>query len=136
MFDISFMEILIISIVALVVVGPERLPKVARTLGHIFGRCRSFVYNIKTDIHNEIRMEELKSMHHSMQETAQSIEQSVRQEVDQLAASADTILPQNDTSGQQNQVQATNNPTQSPAVQQQTSEAGKSAPTSTQNDHH
>ncbi len=84
MFDISFMEILVISIVALIVIGPERLPAVARTLGHLYGRCRNFVYSVKTDIHNEMRMEELKKMQSSVQDTAQSIENSIRQSVDQL----------------------------------------------------
>ncbi len=84
MFDISFMELLVISIVALIVIGPERLPAVSRTLGHLYGRCRNFVYSVKTDIHNEIRMEELKKIQSSMQDTAQSIENSVRQGVSQL----------------------------------------------------
>ncbi len=84
MFDISFMEILVISIVALIVIGPERLPTVARTLGHLYGRCRNFVYSVRTDIHNEMRMEELKKMHSSIHETVQSVEDSVQQGVDQL----------------------------------------------------
>lgn len=86
MFDISFMEILVISIVALIVIGPERLPTVARTLGHLYGRCRGFVYSVKTDIHNEMRMEELKKMQSSIQDTVQSVEDSIRQGVDQLEA--------------------------------------------------
>lgn len=84
MFDISFFEIMIISMVALIVIGPERLPQVARTLGHLMGRCRQFVYSIKTDIHNELRMEELKNMHNSMQETVQSIESAVREEINEI----------------------------------------------------
>lgn len=84
MFDISFMELLVISMVALIVIGPERLPTVARTLGNLYGRCRNFVYSVRTDIHNEMRMEELKKMQSSMQETVQSIEDSVQQSVDQL----------------------------------------------------
>lgn len=84
MFDISFMELLVISIVALIVIGPERLPAVSRTLGHLYGRCRNFVYAIRTDIHNEMRMEELKKMQSSVQETVQSIEDSVQQGVDHL----------------------------------------------------
>jgi sec-independent protein translocase protein TatB len=84
MFDISFMEILVISIVALIVIGPERLPAVARTVGHLYGRCRNFVYSVRTDIHNEIRMEELKKMQSSMQDTVESIENTVRQGVDHL----------------------------------------------------
>jgi sec-independent protein translocase protein TatB len=84
MFDISFMELLVISIVALIVIGPERLPAVARTVGHLYGRCRNFVYAIRTDIHNEMRMEELKKMQSSVQETVQSIEDSVNEGVDRL----------------------------------------------------
>lgn len=84
MFDISFMEILVISIVALIVIGPERLPAVARTVGHLYGRCRNFVYSVRTDIHNEMRMEELKKMQSSLHETVQSIENSVQQSADQL----------------------------------------------------
>jgi len=82
MFDISFFEIMIISVVGLIVIGPERLPQVARTLGHLMGRCRQLVYSVKTDIHNELRMEELKNMHNSVQETVHSIENTVREELD------------------------------------------------------
>ena len=84
MFDISFMELLVISMVALIVIGPERLPTVARTVGNLYGRCRNFVYSVRTDIHNEMRMEELKNMQSSVQETVQSIEDSVQKSVDQL----------------------------------------------------
>ena len=89
MFDIGFIEIMTISLVALVVVGPERLPVVARTLGHLLGRARGYVNGIKTDIHNEMRMEELKNLHTSVNETVQSIEDSVRQEVEQIKTMTD-----------------------------------------------
>ncbi|MDR4518040.1 MAG: Sec-independent protein translocase protein TatB [Nitrosomonas sp.] len=89
MFDISFFEIMIISMIALIVVGPERLPQVARTLGHLMGRCRQFIYSVKTDIHNEIRMEELKNMHNTMQETVHSIENSVRKEINEIQSISD-----------------------------------------------
>ncbi len=84
MFDISFMELLVISVVALIVIGPERLPTVARTLGHLYGRCRGFVYSVRTDIHNEMRMEELKKMQSSVHETVHGIENSVQKEIDQI----------------------------------------------------
>ncbi|TXI19373.1 MAG: twin-arginine translocase subunit TatB [Nitrosomonas sp.] len=84
MFDISFMELLIIAVVALIVIGPERLPAVARTLGHLYGRCRNFVYSVKTDIHNEMRMEELKKMQSSVQDTIESVKGSVQQGINQL----------------------------------------------------
>ena len=91
MFDISFMELLVISMVALIVIGPERLPTVARTLGHLYGRCRNFVYRVRTDIHNEMRMEELKKMQSSVEETADSIENSVKQSIDQLKTTVNDV---------------------------------------------
>lgn len=84
MFDIGFIEIMIISLVALIVVGPERLPVVARTLGHLLGRARGYINGVKTDIHNEMRMEELKNMHTSVSESIQSIEDSMRQEINEI----------------------------------------------------
>ncbi len=110
MFDISFMELLVISMVALIVIGPERLPAVARTVGHLYGRCRNFVYRIKIDIHNEMRMEELKKMQTSVQETAQTIEESVQQGVSRLKTAIDdtkTEVEQSaDLSSIQTQIQA------------------------------
>ncbi|MER0216950.1 MAG: twin-arginine translocase subunit TatB [Nitrosomonas sp.] len=98
MFDISFMELLVISIVALIVIGPERLPAVARTVGHLYGRCRNFVYAIRTDIHNEMRMEELKKMQSSVQETVQSIEDSVHEGVDRLKTTMTDTKPEDSPS--------------------------------------
>lgn len=60
MFDIGFLEIIIIGIVGLVVIGPERLPDVARTAGRWLGRVRRFISNVKADIDKEIQQEELK----------------------------------------------------------------------------
>lgn len=111
MFDISFMELLVISMVALIVIGPERLPAVARTLGHLYGRCRNFVYRIKIDIHNEMRMEELKKMQVSVQETAQTIEESVQQGVDHLKTTIDDTKPE---AGQSSGLSAAQAQTQSP----------------------
>ncbi len=89
MFDISFTEIMVIAVVALIVVGPERLPKVARTLGHLLGRVRRYVSNVKNDIQREMEVEELNELHSSVQEAAHSIENSVREEVSELQAATD-----------------------------------------------
>ena len=62
MFDVGFWELSIIAVVALIVIGPERLPKVARTAGHWIGRGRRFVANVKADIDKEIKAEELKQI--------------------------------------------------------------------------
>ncbi len=70
MFDVAFSEILVIAIVALVVIGPEKLPKVARTLGMLAGRMQRYVSGIKADIDNELRLDEVRKLE---QETRHSI---------------------------------------------------------------
>lgn len=60
MFDVSFTELVVIGIVGLIVIGPERLPEVARTLGKYVGRMRRFVAKVREDIDREVRQEELR----------------------------------------------------------------------------
>jgi sec-independent protein translocase protein TatB len=62
MVDIGFWELIIIAIVGLLVIGPQRLPEVARTLGRWVGRARAFVNNVKNDIDHELRTQELRDM--------------------------------------------------------------------------
>src|SRR5215204_5247388 len=81
MFDVGFSEIVVIAVVALIVIGPERLPKVARTLGILFGRMQRYVNDVKADISREMELEELKKLQASMQEAARSFESSVTREV-------------------------------------------------------
>ncbi len=81
MFDIGFSEILVIAVVALIVIGPERLPKVARTLGHLFGRMQRYVNDVKADISREMELDELRKLQATMQDAARSVEQSVNQEI-------------------------------------------------------
>jgi sec-independent protein translocase protein TatB len=77
MFDIGFSELLVIAVVALIVIGPERLPKVARTAGHLFGRLQRYVNDVKADINREMELEELRKLKSQVQDAARSIEQSV-----------------------------------------------------------
>jgi sec-independent protein translocase protein TatB len=81
MFDIGFSELLVIAVVALIVIGPERLPKVARTLGHLFGRMQRYVNDVKADISREMELDELKKMQSSMEDAARSFQSSVNQGV-------------------------------------------------------
>jgi sec-independent protein translocase protein TatB len=81
MFDIGFSELMVIAVVALIVIGPERLPKVARTLGHLFGRMQRYVNDVKADISREMELEELKKLQATMQDAARSFEQSVSHEM-------------------------------------------------------
>ena len=77
MFDIGFSELLVIAIVALIVIGPERLPRFARTLGHLFGRMQRYVNEVKADISREMELEELRKMQSSMEDAARSFQSSV-----------------------------------------------------------
>lgn len=79
MFDISFSELLLIGVVALVVLGPERLPRVARTVGHMFGRAQRYMNEVKTDIQREIDLDEINSIKKQMEDASSSIKQSVNQ---------------------------------------------------------
>lgn len=97
MFDIGFSEILLIGVVALVVIGPERLPKVARTLGHMFGRLQRYVNEVKADINREIELDELRKLQSQVQSAARDIEQSVSQaahDVESGVRSVETELNQ------------------------------------------
>lgn len=79
MFDISFSELILIGVVALVVLGPERLPRVARTVGHMFGRAQRYMNEVKSDIQREIDLDEINSIKKQMEEASSSIKQSVHQ---------------------------------------------------------
>ena len=81
MFDIGFSELLVIAVVALIVIGPERLPKVARTVGMLFGRMQRYVNDVKADISREMALDDLRKLQSSMQDTMRSVENSVNQEV-------------------------------------------------------
>ena len=94
MFDIGFSELMIIAVVALIVIGPERLPKVARTLGHLFGRMQRYVNDVKADISREMELDELKKLQASMQDAARSFEQSVTREVNTAESELQKIAQQ------------------------------------------
>ncbi len=81
MFDFSFTEIFVIAVVGLIVIGPERLPRVARTMGHLFGRMQRYVSEVKADINREMELEELRKLQSSMQDAAREIEQGVSSQV-------------------------------------------------------
>jgi sec-independent protein translocase protein TatB len=81
MFDIAFSEMLIIAVVALVVLGPEKLPKVARTAGLLLGRLQRYVNDVKSDINREMQLEELKKLQTQVEDSARSIERSVTTEL-------------------------------------------------------
>ena len=77
MFDIGISEIGLIAVVALIVLGPERLPRVARTVGTLLGRAQRYVNDVKAEVNREIELEELKKLQTQMKEAAASVQQSM-----------------------------------------------------------
>src|SRR3954462_9734824 len=86
MFDIGFSELLVIGVVALVVIGPEKLPRLARTLGHLAGKLQRYVSDVKADINREIELEDLKKMRDSMQQAASDFQGNFTSEVNKAEA--------------------------------------------------
>ena len=77
MFDIGFGEMMVCAIVALVVIGPEKLPRVARTLGHLFGRLQRYVAQVKTDIHREMEAADLGKVKTEFESAARSFQTEI-----------------------------------------------------------
>ena len=82
MFDFGFSEMLIIGTIALVVLGPERLPMVARTAGEWIGKAQRFVAQVKSDIDRETELSELKRI----QDEAKALADDVKSTVEKSAA--------------------------------------------------
>lgn len=77
MFDMGFTEMMLIGIVALVVIGPERLPGVARTAGKYFARLRNFMMDVRADVESELKADELREMFEAQQKELQSLKDVV-----------------------------------------------------------
>jgi sec-independent protein translocase protein TatB len=91
MFDVGFSEMLVIAVVALIVIGPERLPKVTRTIGHLLGRLNRYVTDVKADINREMEIEELRKFKEQFQDVAQSVENTINTEVDEARQAIDPV---------------------------------------------
>ncbi len=91
MFDIGFTELMVIAIVALVVIGPEKLPKVARTVGAYIGRLQRYVNDVKADINRELELDELRKFKQTVEDTARGFESSVQAEANSAEAEANKL---------------------------------------------
>ena|SRR5438132_776707 len=97
MIDFGFDKIALIGAVALIVIGPEKLPRVARTVGHLLGKAQRYVADVKAEVNRSIELEELKKMKTQFEDAARDVEQSVSNEIHQ--AGADLQKEWNDGSG-------------------------------------
>jgi sec-independent protein translocase protein TatB len=89
MIDFGFDKIALIGAVALIVIGPEKLPKVARTIGHMFGKAQRYVADVKAEVNRSIELDELKKMRTQFEDAARNVEQTVRSEVNDAKSTFD-----------------------------------------------
>jgi sec-independent protein translocase protein TatB len=97
MIDFGFDKIALIGAVALIVIGPEKLPKVARTVGHLVGKAQRYVADVKAEVNRSIELDELKKMKSEFEAAARDVEHTVQQEVN--AASSEFQKDWNELSG-------------------------------------
>ncbi len=95
MFDIGFTELIVIGVVALVVIGPERLPKVARAAGHLYGRAQRYVSTVRSDISREMQLDEMRRVGQDFKQSVESAASGFEQQAtvvdDYLRSEVDTL---------------------------------------------
>lgn len=87
MFDVSFSELMVIAIVALLVIGPEKLPKVARTVGAFTGRMQRYMAQIKEEVNRELRFDELQKLQQEIKQKVENTQESIHQQVVDMKSS-------------------------------------------------
>ena len=100
MFDVSFSELMIIAVVALIVIGPEKLPKVARTLGALTGRMQRYVAQVKEEVNREVRFQELQQLQQEIEEAATKTQDNFQRKADVLKQDLAQTLDFQDVSDQ------------------------------------
>ena len=90
MIDFGFDKIALIGAVALIVIGPEKLPRVARTVGHLVGKAQRYVADVKAEVNRSIELEELKKMKTEFEDAARNVEQTVSSEIHQTTSSLES----------------------------------------------
>lgn len=84
MIDLGLSKMALIAVVALVVIGPEKLPKVARMAGSLFGRAQRYMNEVKSEVSREMELDELRKMQKDMQDAASEVEHSISQNFQQV----------------------------------------------------
>lgn len=86
MLDFGFDKLALIGAVALIVIGPEKLPRVARTVGHMLGKARRYVADVKAEVNRSIELEELQKMKSQFESAARDVESTVSREMNAATA--------------------------------------------------
>ncbi|MFZ6749090.1 Sec-independent protein translocase protein TatB [Undibacterium sp. Ren11W] len=97
MIDLGLSKMALIGVVALVVIGPKDLPKVARMAGSLFGRAQRYINEVKSEVSREIELDELRKMHKDAQDAVQDVEQSIGQSIAQTESDLNAAWHGDDT---------------------------------------
>src|SRR5438270_10241633 len=89
MIDLGIEKMMVIGAVALIVIGPEKLPRVARTVGHLIGKAQRYVADVKAEVNRSVELEELKKMKGQFEDAARDVGQTVSNEIHQATSELD-----------------------------------------------
>ena len=92
MFDVDVSELIVIGVVALVVIGPERLPRVARMAGALLGRLQRYASDVKAEVNREMQLDEMNRLHQDVKDSVQSLETQMTHELKQVEHAIDPSI--------------------------------------------
>ena len=98
MIDLGLSKLAIIGVVALIVIGPEKLPKVARMAGTLYGRAQRYLHDVKSEVSREIELEELRNLQKTVQEQAENIKADVENSIQKNMSEVEDVFRIDDTS--------------------------------------
>ena len=110
MIDFGFDKIALIGAVALIVIGPEKLPRVARTVGHFLGKAQRYVADVKAEVNRSIELEELQKMKSQFEAAARDVESSVTREMNEAKSSLESGWKSEDVDAAANALQDLSTP--------------------------
>lgn len=116
MFDVSFSELLVIAVVALLVIGPEKLPKVARTVGTFVGRMQRYMAQVKEEVNREMRFEELQNLQQEIKETVEHEASALRGSIHKASSDAQMMLHESAIQNPKKRTRSSESPAKSKAV--------------------
>lgn len=96
MFDVGFWEVLLILILALVIIGPERLPAAARQAGYFVGKARRYIEGVRSEVESELDVGEFKRMLHNQEVQINELQQQIKTGVDDVGSEIKKDLPSSD----------------------------------------
>jgi sec-independent protein translocase protein TatB len=133
MFNMSFSELMVIGVIALIVIGPERLPKVALSVGHLLGRAQRYVNDVKSDIQKEMDLKDIGDIKHQMEDAARSVQTSLTASAEEFKSAvegpAQALKGDLEEARQALDVKSLTEPVAAPAIASATEPAAETKPT-------